>query len=81
MVMIADRPAEVEERAIPGHWEGGLITGTSNQSATVVLVERSHRCMMLVHLSCGRPAGKVRGGLTATMAVLSAHLRGSLTWY
>nr|WP_163752661.1 IS30 family transposase [Mycolicibacter minnesotensis] len=80
MVMISDRPAEVEDRAIPGHWEGDLITGEKNQTAIGTLVERTTRYTMLLHLPHEHDAQTVRDALIATMSTLPAHLRGSLTW-
>lgn len=80
MLMISERPADIEDRAVPGHWEGDLITGELNKTAIATLVERSTRYTMLVHLPGSHDAESVRDGLIATMATLPAHLRGSLTW-
>ena len=80
MVMISDRPPQVEDRAVPGHWEGDLIVGPGSASAILTLVERSTRYVLLGHLPGGHSAEEVRDVLTALITTLPAHLRGSLTW-
>ena len=80
MIMISERPAEADDRAVPGHWEGDLIMGEANRSAIATLVERATRYTMLVHLPGGHDAEQVRDGLIKTMKTLPEHLRGSLTW-
>jgi transposase, IS30 family len=80
MVMISDRPAEIEDRAVPGHWEGDLIVGPASRSAILTLVERHTRYVMLGHLPDGHSAEQVRDVLVPLIGSLPAHLRGSLTW-
>jgi IS30 family transposase len=95
-VMISARPAEIEDRAVPGHWEGDLIIGL-NKSAIGTLVERTTRFTMLLHLPRGEGYGTqprtkngpalagygaeaVRDAIASTITTLPAELRRSLTW-
>jgi IS30 family transposase len=80
MVMIADRPVEIEDRAVPGDWEGDLILGTANKSAIGTLVDRATRFTLLLHLPHGHSAVEVRDAIIGAMADLPAQLRRSLTW-
>jgi IS30 family transposase len=80
MINIAERPAEADDRAVPGHWEGDLILGKNNLSAIGTLVERTTGYAMLVHLPDGYKAEQVRDALTEKIQTIPEILRASLTW-
>lgn len=80
MVMISDRPPEVADRAVPGHWEGDLIMGAHNRTAIATLVERHTRYVMLLHLPEGYTPTLVRDALITKIQTLPEQLRRSLTW-
>jgi IS30 family transposase len=81
MVTISQRPPEVEDRAVPGHWEGDLIMGSQGSNSAVgTLVERATGFTMLLHLPNGHGAPAVQEALVAKIAALPEQLRLSLTW-
>ena len=80
MVHISERPPEVEDRSVPGHWEGDLIVGTASKSAIGTLVERTTGFVMLLHLPHGHGADAVAQAMTEAMSRLPDVLRRTLTW-
>jgi transposase, IS30 family len=80
MVSIAERPPEVEDRAVPGHWEGDLIVGAKSQSAIGTLVERKTGFLLLLHLPTDHGADTVAAAMTESMSRLPETLRKTLTW-
>jgi transposase, IS30 family len=80
MVMISERPAEAEDRAVPGHWEGDLIIGKDCKSAVGTLVERTTRYVMLLHLPEGRDARLVDQAMRTAIGTLPAELARTITW-
>ena len=79
MVMISERPAEVKDRAVPGHWEGDLIFGKKKTSIGA-LVECHSRYVILLKLPNGHNAEAVRKAMTKRVLTLPAQLRRSITW-
>jgi transposase, IS30 family len=80
MVMISDRPAEAEDRAVPGHWEGDLIIGKDCKSAVGTLVERTTRYVLLLHLPAGREAHLVEQAMRQAIGTLPGELARTITW-
>ena len=80
MVMISDRPAEIEDRAVPGHWEGDLIVGANHGSAVGTLVERTTRFVLLMHLGQDHGAKAVEEAMRKAIATLPSELMRSVTW-
>ena len=80
MVPISERPNDVDDRLLPGHWEGDLIAGTQNRSAVATLVERSTRYVVLGHLPGDHGAESVMESLVRALRPLPEQLRRTLTW-
>lgn len=80
MILISERPAEVEDRAMPGHWESDPIIGKNGKSAIGTLVERWSRFVTLLHLPNGQGAEAVLEALTEKIPTLLRVLPRSLTW-
>jgi IS30 family transposase len=80
MVNVSERPAEAQDRAVPGHWEGDLLEGAGGKTQIGTLVERSTRFTMLVPLPGGKTAPVVADALVPVIASLPGALRRSLTW-
>jgi IS30 family transposase len=80
MVSIAERPPEVEDRAVPGHWEGDLIVGAHSKSAIGTLVERMTGFVLLLHLREDHGADTVAEAMIEAMSRLPEILRKTMTW-
>jgi transposase, IS30 family len=80
MVLISERPAEVADRAVPGHWEGDLIMGVGNRSAIVTLVERQTRYVLLARIGTDKTSPAVCEAIARKILELPDQLARSLTW-
>jgi len=80
MILIGERPPDVDDRSVPGHWEGDLVMGKLGQSSIATIVERKTRFTMLVALPDGRRATEVRTAVAQQLVQLPDELRRSLTW-
>lgn len=79
-VLISERPAEVDDRAIPGHWEGDLILGAVGKSAIGTLVERTTRYVILLHLPNDHTSVSVRDEMIRAIQSMPQELRKTVTW-
>jgi IS30 family transposase len=80
VVKISERLAEIEDRAVPGHWEGDLIIGENHASAVGTLVERMTRFVLLLHLGKDHGAKAVEEAMRKAIATLPGELMRSVTW-
>ena len=80
MVMLTDRPAEADDRAVPSHWEGDLIMGAGSRSAVNTLVERTTRYVLLLQLGGDKTAVNVEKAMRRAILTLPTELRRSITW-
>ena len=80
LVSISKRPPEVEDRAVPGHWEGDLVVGKQGGSFIATLVERQTRFVMLIHLGSDSRTEIVTSRIGEKIVELPTQLRRSLTW-
>src|SRR6202040_1243133 len=79
-ISIRERPAEVEDRAVPGHWEGDLLSGAHNSHVVTLVERRSRFCMLLLVKVAGKDTATVVAALSQHVQQLPAALRRSLTW-
>jgi IS30 family transposase len=80
MVLISERPAEIEDRAVPGHWEGDLLVGADGRSAIVTLVERQTRYVLLARIAADKTSPAVCAAIADKILTLPQQLARSLTW-